>query len=112
MTKQETWKNGKNKENSMEKRNHRNLKIEELNLKEIEKPDKKEEKNKTKKNKKKERHRWFTILNQALTHGENQEFKGQVLSKMIQRLKFLTPTQEILTFKTLVNYEIINQLKK
>ena len=42
MTKQETWKNGKNKENSMEKRKHRNIKRKELNLKEKEKPDKKE----------------------------------------------------------------------
>ena len=70
---------------------------------------KKEKKECTKKEKN-QMHKWFTILNQALILGEKQEFRGQVLSRMIQRLKFLTPTQEILTFKTLVNYEKINQL--
>ena len=70
---------------------------------------KKEKKECTKKEKN-QMQKWFTILNQALILGEKQEFRGQVLSRMIQRLKFLTPTQEILTFKTLVNYEKINQL--
>ena len=48
----------------------RNLKRWEVNLKDKEKPDKNKKKNKTKENKKKEQHRVFTILKQALTHGE------------------------------------------
>ena len=61
---------------------------------------------KRQKKKKKERvsrNTELTILKQkAMIHGENWEFKGQVLYRMIQRLKSLTPTSAKLTSNTLI----------
>ena len=49
----------------------------------------------------------LTILKQVLIHGKTWEFKGQALYRMIQRLKFLTPTSAISNSNTL-NYEKID----
>ena len=73
-----------------------------------EKKKRKREERKRKERKKKIRVCFNMILKQELIHGENQEFKGQVLLRMIEKLKSLTLNLAILTSNILMNYELIN----
>ena len=69
---------------------------------------KKNKKQKLKHKKKKKRislNTGLTISKLAMIHGENWEFKGRVLFRIIQKLKSLTPTSAILISNTLI-YEL------